>query len=205
MSTKNTLENKAAFFRQNLGSYIWDSEDGEFNLSGMSYILSGANTDGRFWVRHERDDLDHEIGNDEFPLDRFSIVKRSLSKITDEHAIELANIAFQFKEGTDGWNISSRDDYSIHLRKNGPVDDWYHFGICFSTGEIYTDHHFKKTKEDKAASYTVNIGKVHFSSSKPLAYIGIIDKLREWTYVVGFRDILVKEAIEFGWVKLDES
>lgn len=84
---------KAQFFSQNLGCYVWDNRDGEFDISKMCWVLSKADLHGNIWVRHEMDDVDHKLKG-ENKIKHFSLVKSALYEITDEHAFEVSKFMY---------------------------------------------------------------------------------------------------------------
>lgn len=173
---KNTLENKENFFIQYWGQEILRYEDKKMSLDRYMFPVENADY----------------------------IELTPLSQISDEDAIHVANLAHQSLSGD--WVIIRRDKDtvygSIHLQKHGNLKNLYHVGISYKYAEIFCNHHFFKTKDDKAKSFKVNIGKINLSDSRPVPYIAIVDFLRSKGYALPWNGISVEEQIEFGWIKL---
>ena len=126
-----------------------------------------------------------------------------LSKITDEHAIEVAKLAHQSQ--SDNWKVVRRDKDILHVEwRNEKYGETRHISIMPQYATVNANHSFDKSVNDKYESFKVNIGEIHLSSKYPIPYIAIVDYLRSKGYALPFLGKSVEELIEMGVLKLKE-
>lgn len=126
---------------------------------------------------------------------------KSLQDITDEDAIQLGRIVYEVP--TAEFTIK-RTDNLLHIEWEDRVNIVHH--VCLNTKYATLNANVKiPNDEGKIESFKHNIGEIHVSSSRPVAYIAAVDFLRSKGYAVPYMGISVEEQIQYGWIKIKQN
>lgn len=172
---ENTLQDKAKFF-----SLYW----------GQKVMINGSSI--------------FEVGYLDEPREKDYLKLKPLSSITDEEIIEILRLAHNLKSITSEFKCAiKRENDIIHCwYVNSETSGEYHICLNFKYATINCNLHFKEMSGDKLSSHKVNIGEIHFSASRVVGYIQIVDFLRSKGYALPWMGLSVGELINFGWIKL---
>jgi DNA polymerase III gamma/tau subunit len=179
---ENTLSNKAKFFSQYWGQKVFYSK------------LYGS------IVRCES----YYLHKDNIQIEDYLELK-PLSSITDEEVEEVLRLAHNFKSVNSFRTTIKRDKDIIHCwYANDQIGAEYHVCLNFKYATINSNLHFKERDGDESSNHKVNIGEIHFSASRVVGYIQIVDYLRSKGYALPWMGLSVETLQEYGWIKLAE-
>ncbi|WP_079242630.1 hypothetical protein [Chryseobacterium indologenes] len=176
---ENTLENKAKFFAQYWGQEV-------LNGSGLVYSAT---------MKTRLSD------NGDF------LELKPLTSITDEEIIEVLRLAHNLKSISSEFKCAiKREKDIIHCwYVNSETSGEYHVCLNFKYATINCNLHFKEMSGDKASNHKVNIGEIHFSASRVVGYIQIVDFFRSKGFAFPYMGLPVEKLVEYGWIKLKEN
>ncbi|MGD1319184.1 hypothetical protein [Chryseobacterium sp. 2R14A] len=179
---ENTIANKSIFFAQHWNQHVLYSNKHGFELVEYYFNPGQANVDGMEGLSYH-------------------LVLKPLSEISDEEITEVLRLAHNFKS-VSNCKIKRLHDI-IHCSYTMPdTSSEYHICLNFKYGTINCNLFFCKTDHDIASSHKVNIGEIHFSSSRVVGYIEIVDYLRSKGYALPFRGLSVEKMVTYGWIRL---
>jgi hypothetical protein len=145
-----------------------------------------------------------EVGNGGWNLRHpdFFLQLTPLSYITDEDAIDVARIVYE--RPSVKFEIDRKEDI-MHLTYTDNVQIKHHVCINFKYATLNCNVTIPDVKTDKPKMFKHNIGEIGLSAKNVIAYIQVIDFLREKGYAVPFSNLSVQKLQEYGWIKLKSN
>jgi hypothetical protein len=180
---ENTLKNKAMFFAQYWGQSVLNSD--EYGIEPIEYYFNPGQSN-----------VDGLKGRN------YHLLLKSLSLISDSEIVEVLRLAHNLKSVSELECAIKREKDIIHCWfPSSIIGAEYHVCLNFKYATINANIHFKEIDNDVGSSNKVNIGEIHFSASRVVGYIQVVDFLRSKGYGIPFGELSIKTLLTYGWMK----
>jgi len=128
-----------------------------------------------------------------------SIKLRSLSSITDEELKELLCICHNLSDYKRYSNFTiKRENMIAHCSLSFKFGIVEHICLNFGYATINCNTKF----DDNGENFKVNIGEIHYSSSRTVGYIHAVDFLRSKQFLIPYMDLTIEKILNLGWVTM---